>query len=115
MTEALQHAMFLAKEQGLTYINGYDHPHIIAGQGTVAMEIVAQMEDPIDAIIVPVGGGMLWYNLSVQKCSHEKLVSGGLIAGIATAAKALLKDVKIIVSSLEVHTIDLNFEHSVSL
>ncbi|KAG4065507.1 hypothetical protein HA402_013277 [Bradysia odoriphaga] len=77
MAEALSYAMLLAKEKGMTYINGYDHPHIIAGQGTVAMEIVAQMEDHIDAIVVPVGGG-------------------GLIAGVATAAKALLKDVQII-------------------
>lgn len=59
MAEALQHAMFIAKEKGMTYINGYDHPHIIAGQGTVAMEIIAQMEEQIDAIVVPVGGGML--------------------------------------------------------
>lgn len=62
----------------MTYINGYDHPHIIAGQGTIGLEIIEQIED-IDAIIVPVGGG-------------------GLLAGIAAAAKSLRKDIKIIVS-----------------
>ncbi len=36
--------MRLAKEKGLTYINGYDHPHIIAGQGTMGLEIVEQVE-----------------------------------------------------------------------
>lgn len=42
----------------MTYINGYDHPHVIAGQGTIGVEILEQIED-VDAIIVPVGGGAL--------------------------------------------------------
>lgn len=54
--------MSLAKEKGLTYINGYDHPHIIAGQGTVAVEILEQIDD-IDAIVVPVGGGSFRTNV----------------------------------------------------
>ncbi len=41
----------------MTYINGYDHPNIIAGQGTIGLEIVQQMQE-LDAIIVPVGGGL---------------------------------------------------------
>ncbi|CAG9565538.1 unnamed protein product [Danaus chrysippus] len=67
MKEAKYHAMMLAKERGLTYINGYDHPHIMAGQGTVGLEILEQVPD-VDAVIVPVGGG-------------------GLLAGVATAIK----------------------------
>lgn len=70
--------MSIAVEKHMTYINGYDHPHIIAGQGTIGLEILEQIKD-VDAIVVPIGGG-------------------GLIAGIAVAAKALRKDIQIIVS-----------------
>uniref|UniRef100_A0A2H1WPX8 Serine racemase n=1 Tax=Spodoptera frugiperda TaxID=7108 RepID=A0A2H1WPX8_SPOFR len=69
MKEAKYHAMTLAKEKSLIYINGYDHPHIMAGQGTVGLEIIEQVPD-VDAVIVPVGGG-------------------GLLAGVATAIKHL--------------------------
>nr|CAD7431809.1 unnamed protein product [Timema monikensis] len=65
MGEAKRIAMQLAKERELTYINGYDHPHIMAGQGTLGLEIVEQVPN-IDAVVVPVGGG-------------------GLIAGVALA------------------------------
>ena len=41
--ESREHAMRIAKDKGLTYINGYDHPHIIAGQGTMGLEIVEQV------------------------------------------------------------------------
>lgn len=77
MAEAKRIALQLAREQGLTYINGYDHPNIIAGQGTIGLEICEQVSHP-DAVVVPVGGG-------------------GLIAGIATAVKALSPRTKIIV------------------
>lgn len=66
----------LVADRGLTYINGYDHPDVIAGQGTMGLEILRQVPD-LDAIVVPVGGG-------------------GLIAGIAVAVKALKPRVKII-------------------
>ncbi len=66
----------LAREQGLSYINGYDDPAIIAGQGTMALEILEQVPD-IDAIVAPIGGA-------------------GLIAGLAVAVKALRPKVKII-------------------
>ncbi|XP_054288339.1 L-threonine ammonia-lyase-like [Macrosteles quadrilineatus] len=76
MKEAKHLAMVKGRELGLTYINGYDHPHIIAGQGTLGLEIVEQVSD-IDAVVVPVGGG-------------------GLIAGVALAVKSLHPNVKII-------------------
>jgi len=56
----------------------YDHPHIVAGQGTCGLEIVDQVPD-VDAVLVPVGGG-------------------GLIAGLALAVKSLSPDVKVYVS-----------------
>ena len=56
----------------------YDHPHILAGQGTMGLEIVEQVPD-LDAVIIPVGGG-------------------GLIAGSALAVKSLYPHVKVIVS-----------------
>ena len=44
--ESREFAMRLAKEKSLTYVNGYDHPHIIAGQGTMGLEIVEQVHSP---------------------------------------------------------------------
>ena len=74
--EAKAHAHEIAKERGLAYIDGYDDPAIIAGQGTMGIEIVEQVPD-VDAVIVPVGGG-------------------GLIAGVALAVKTLRPQAKII-------------------
>lgn len=56
MAEAKNLAMTMSKEKKIPYINGYDHPHIIAGQGTIGLEICEQVKDA-DAIVVPVGGG----------------------------------------------------------
>ena len=64
------------REQGLTYIHPYDDPLIIAGQGTIALEMLASVPD-LDVLIVPIGGG-------------------GLISGIAVAAKALKPNIEII-------------------
>jgi len=66
----------IAAEEGLKYINGFDDPAIIAGQGTIGLEIAAQVPD-LDAVIVPIGGG-------------------GLIAGVTLALKALKPEVTII-------------------
>ncbi|PSN55103.1 hypothetical protein C0J52_01872 [Blattella germanica] len=77
MGEAKNIAMQLSREHNLTYINGYDHPHIMAGQGTLGLEIAEQVNN-VDAVIVPVGGG-------------------GLIAGVALAVKTLYPETKIIV------------------
>lgn len=76
LSEAKEFAVKLGKEEGLMYVNGYDHPHILAGQGTMGLEILEQVED-VDAIIVPVGGG-------------------GMIAGIAVAVKCLYPRCQII-------------------
>ncbi|VDM62566.1 unnamed protein product [Angiostrongylus costaricensis] len=74
--KAKEHAMRLAMEKNYKYINGYDAPNILAGQGTIGLEILEQVPD-VEAVIVPVGGG-------------------GLIAGVAVAVKTLKPAVKII-------------------
>ena len=74
--EARNRAERIAADKGLAYINGYDDPAIIAGQGTMGMEIAAQVPD-LDAIIVPIGGA-------------------GLIAGISVALQKLKPSVQII-------------------
>lgn len=74
--EARSRADTLVDSEGLAYIHGFDNPAIIAGQGTMALEILEQVRDA-DAIVCPIGGA-------------------GLIAGIAVAAKALRPRIKII-------------------
>src|SRR5437763_12111937 len=74
--EAKAHAHELARERELAYIDGYDDPAIITGQGTIGIEIIEQVPD-VDAVVVPVGGG-------------------GLLAGIALAVKTLRPDTKIL-------------------
>ncbi|CAF3950978.1 unnamed protein product [Adineta steineri] len=69
-------ALKLSKLYGLRYINGFDHPHILAGQGSLGLEVLDQVPD-VDAILVPTGGG-------------------GLLAGIAVAVKSLNPRVQII-------------------
>ena len=75
--EAAQHAKALARKRGLAFVHPYDDPLVIAGQGTIGMEILRQHQRPIDAIFVPVGGG-------------------GLIAGIASYVKRLAPSTRII-------------------
>ncbi|MGY4491276.1 threonine ammonia-lyase, biosynthetic [Pseudomonas putida] len=75
--EALAYSLKLVDEKGYVYIHPYDDPHTIAGQGTVAMEILRQHPGNLDAIFVPVGGG-------------------GLIAGIAAYVKYLRPEIKVI-------------------
>ena len=75
--DACDHAKQLAEQMNLTFIHPYDDPEVIAGQGTIAMEILRQYTGDIDAIFVPVGGG-------------------GLIAGIASYAKFVRPNIKII-------------------
>ncbi|MDT4331441.1 threonine ammonia-lyase, biosynthetic [Methylomonas sp. MED-D] len=75
--EAYAHAMELVAEKGMIFIHPYDDPDVIAGQGTVAMEILRQHNADIHAIFVPVGGG-------------------GLVAGIAAYVKFVRPDIKVI-------------------
>jgi len=79
--EAKAHAHEIANEKELAYIDGYDDPAIIAGQGTMGVEIVEQVPD-LDAMIVPVGGA-------------------GLIAGVSLAVKALRPNAKIVAVEAE--------------
>ncbi|XP_026469015.1 uncharacterized protein LOC113372894 [Ctenocephalides felis] len=58
MGEAKRIAQEMSMEKGYAYVNGFDHPHIIAGQGSIAIEIMEQMKE-VDAIVVPVGGGSI--------------------------------------------------------
>ena len=73
--EAGRHALERAKRDNLVFVHPYEDPLIIAGQGTVGLELMAAVPD-VEMLVVPVGGG-------------------GLISGIATAAKSINKDVKV--------------------
>lgn len=75
--EASQHAKQLVADRGMTYIHPYDDEDVLAGQGTIAVEIFKQFQKPIDFIFVPVGGG-------------------GLAAGISLYAKYLKPDIHVI-------------------
>src|SRR5258705_8307237 len=74
--DAYQHCCDLQRESGATFIHAFDDPDIIAGQGSLGLEMLNDLPDA-DAIIVPIGGG-------------------GLISGIAIAARALKPDITII-------------------
>jgi threonine dehydratase len=74
---ALERALALARERNLVFVHPFDDPDVIAGQGTIAVEILRQSGGRLDAIFVPVGGG-------------------GLIAGIAVYVKYLYPGVKVI-------------------
>jgi threonine dehydratase len=77
LAQAFTYSRTLVAEQGLVYIHPFDDEHVIAGQGTIAVELLRQIQGNIDVIFVPVGGG-------------------GLIAGIAVYIKYLRPDIKII-------------------
>ena len=80
--EASAYAQQLVEEKGLTYVHPYDDPDVIAGQGTVGMEILQQCPNELDAVFVAVGGG-------------------GLCAGVATYIKYVRPEVKIIAVEAE--------------
>lgn len=75
--EAYVHSRELAEKQGLSYVHPYDDEDVIAGQGTVAVEILQQIPDGVDAVFIPIGGG-------------------GLIAGMASYIKHYRPDIKVI-------------------
>ncbi|MEO6364129.1 MAG: threonine ammonia-lyase, biosynthetic [Caldimonas sp.] len=76
-SDAQAHALELEQARGLTFVHPFDDPEVIAGQGTIAMEILRQHPGPIDAIFVAVGGG-------------------GLISGIAAYVKAVRPAIRVI-------------------
>jgi threonine dehydratase len=76
LTESQARAEAIANERNLVWVHPYDDPHIIAGQGTVALEMLEKVPD-LDVLVVPVGGG-------------------GLIAGCAIAARALKPSIEIV-------------------
>ena len=76
-SDAYAHAVTLGRARRLTFVHPYDDPDVIAGQGTIGMEILRQTSRPIEAIFVPIGGG-------------------GLISGIAAYVKRLQPSVKVI-------------------
>ena len=76
-SDAYQHAAVLEKKKKLTFVHPYDDPDVIAGQGTIAMEMLRQHTGPLDAVFVAIGGG-------------------GLISGVANYIKAVRPEIKII-------------------
>lgn len=76
-SDAYNHSLTLQKKQGLTFVHPFDDPDVIAGQGTIAMEMLRQHQGPLDAVFVAIGGG-------------------GLISGVAAYIKAVRPEVKVI-------------------
>jgi threonine dehydratase len=76
-SDAAAHAQQLQQERGLSFVHPFDDPDVIAGQGTVGMEILRQHQGPLDAVFVAIGGG-------------------GLVAGVASYIKAVRPEVKVI-------------------
>ncbi|HWY62179.1 MAG TPA: threonine ammonia-lyase [Rhizomicrobium sp.] len=85
LTEANDAARALAGERGLTFIHPYDDAKVIAGQGTIGLEMLEDVPE-LDTLVVPVGGG-------------------GLISGIAVAAKALKPDIRIFGAQTELYPV----------
>ena len=76
-SDAYVYALEQQKQNGLTFVHPFDDPDVIAGQGTIAMEILRQHQGPLDAVFVAIGGG-------------------GLISGVANYVKAVRPEIKVI-------------------
>jgi threonine dehydratase len=87
-TDAYHHAVEIGNRTGLTFVHPFDDPDVIAGQGTIGMEILRQHQGPLHAVFVAVGGG-------------------GLIAGVAAYIKAVRPEVRVI----GVQTVDSDAMH----
>ena len=77
LIEANEHAQMLCEKENLVFLHPFDDKLVMAGQGTIALEMLDDVSKPLDCLVIPVGGG-------------------GLISGIATAAKALQPDIEVI-------------------
>lgn len=75
--EAYAHALALAETQGLTFVHPFDDPDVIAGQGTIAQELIRQRGSDMDAVFIPVGGG-------------------GLVAGVSAFIKELYPEIRVV-------------------
>lgn len=90
--DALAKAKELQAETGATFLDPFNDKYVIAGQGTIGLEIFEQRNGEVDTVIVPIGGG-------------------GIIAGIATALKGLNPDIKIIgVQTANIPSMKVSFE-----
>jgi threonine dehydratase len=76
-SDAYQHALDIQQKEGMTFVHPFDDPDVIAGQGTIAMELLQQHQEPIEAVFIAIGGG-------------------GLIAGMASYIKQVQPAIKII-------------------
>ncbi|MBX3621368.1 MAG: threonine ammonia-lyase, biosynthetic [Rhizobacter sp.] len=76
-SDAYLHALELERKQGLTFVHPFDDPEVIAGQGTIAVEMLRQHQAPIDAVFVAIGGG-------------------GLVSGVAAYIKSVRPEIKVI-------------------
>lgn len=76
-SDAAEHAKAVCEQEQLTFVHPFDDPDVIAGQGTIAMEILRQHQGPLDAVFVAIGGG-------------------GLVSGVASYIKAVRPEVKVI-------------------
>lgn len=74
--DAYAHALMLQQEHGYTFVHAFDDPHVMAGQGTIGLELLSDLTD-VDTVVVPVGGG-------------------GLISGIAVAVKSARPGVRVV-------------------
>ena len=81
--DAYAHARKLAAEEGLTFVHPFDEPDIIAGQGTIAIEMLEQAPE-IDTLVIPIGGG-------------------GLFSGMGTAARAMKPDIRLFAVQAELY------------
>ncbi len=81
--DAYAHARKLEAEEGLTFVHPFDEPDIIAGQGTIALEMLEQAPE-IDTLVIPIGGG-------------------GLFSGMGTAARAMKPDIRLIAVQAELY------------
>jgi threonine dehydratase len=94
--EACEHAQDLASRQGMIFIPSFDHPHIIAGQGTIGLEIMEQ-QPAVDLVVAPVGGGGLLAGLLIAGTGVE--VVGVQAEGASSMVRSLERGERVALSS----------------